>query len=563
MQDAHVTPEAVSESVRLATAIDAKIELDRVLNPRAGEKVTIGYPHLDQFGANFVESVLRMAAYDKEHGDHLLHNSGLVNNGALVPVWGRSMELSFARNTATAAFLSSDSDWLLWWDTDIGVEQNALEKLLEVADPVTAPIVGGLCFIEGDFTHDFKGGLRSSLAPTLYDWAWVEPKSGMPGAYKMITRQSWPTDQATRVGATGCGFLLTHRSVYEKIAAWLQEQGAPPNIWFERIPGPDGERCGEDVSFCLRAHQVGLPIMVHTGVLSTHQKSVWYGAEDYRLKPFTPPAMDILPLPVDQWPKLMVNQDAAQQAARTSPMRDKQVPTSLDEVAIVVPVARRDNATKFLQSLADSLTEAQRELVWVYVMADEDDNGTAKAWDGRASEFYGSLIVDSHRYLREMGSFAEKVNRGFDVSAEPWLFLVGDDVTFHPGWLDQAMEVARITGAQVVGTNDLGNPSVMSGDHATHMFITRDYITRVGASWDGPGLVAHEGYRHWYVDNEIVEAAKHRNTWAPALTSHVEHLHPLFHKGEMDAVYRIGAEAAESDGALWQQRWTAYRNEES
>lgn len=307
-----------------ADAANALIDLERAVNPRAGEKVCIGTPHLNDAGWNYVESLLRAVAYDKQHGNHLLHNSGLMNNGALAAVWGRSMELSHARNTAAASFLSSDSDWLLWIDTDIGFEQDAVEKLLEVADPVTAPIVGGLCFIEGDYSHDFRGGLRSSLAPTLYDWAWVEPKSGMPGAYKMLTRQDWTPGEVTRVGATGCGMLLTHRSVYEKIAAWSMEQGAPAHIWFERIPGPDGELCGEDVSFCLRAHQVDVPVVVHTGVTTTHQKSAWYGVDDYRVKPFTPPPMNVIALPADQWPKLQVNRLAAEEAAASSPIREKQ-----------------------------------------------------------------------------------------------------------------------------------------------------------------------------------------------------------------------------------------------
>jgi hypothetical protein len=322
--DAHFTPEAVRESVRLAEAATAKVELDRALNPRAGEKVCIGVPHLNEAGWNFVESVLRVAAYDKARGNHLLHNSGLMNNGALAAVWGRSMEMAHARNTAAAAFLASDSDWLLWWDSDMGAEQDALERLMAVADPETAPIVGGLCFVEGDYTYDFRGGLRSSLAPTLYDWSWVEPKSGMPGAYKLASRATWPPNEVTRVGATGTGFLLTHRSVYEKISAWLLEQGAPPQIWFERIPGPDGEMCGEDISFCLRAHQVGLPVLVHTGVTTTHQKTVWYGVPEYRAKPFPPPAASVLPLPPDQWPKLVINRKAAEDAARNSPIRDKQ-----------------------------------------------------------------------------------------------------------------------------------------------------------------------------------------------------------------------------------------------
>lgn len=545
----------------LDDAHQAREELAKAVNPRAGEKVTIAYPHLDQFGANMVESTLRMIAWDKQHGDHLMHNSGLVNNGALCSVWGRSMELAHARNTATAAFLSSGSDWMLWIDTDIGFEQDALDKLLSVADPVTAPIVGGLCFIEGEFTHDFRGGLKSSIAPTLYDWCWVEPKNGMPGAYKMITRADWPKDQVTRVGATGCGFLLVHRSAYEQIAGWLLKQGAPGHIWFERIPGPDGEMCGEDVSFCLRAHQVGLPVLVHTGVITTHQKTIWYGDAEYKLKPFTPHDGNVRLLPPDQWPKLMINPQAAEQAARNSPMREKQVPEATEHVAIIVPVAQRqDNALPFLESLAHSITEEQRERVVVYVMTDADDIFTQEAWMKWHGFPYPIQHVDAHRYLREMGSFAEKVNRGYEISKEPWLFLVGDDVKFHKGWLDQAMEVARAWGAAVVGTNDLANPAVLAGEHATHMFIRRDYVVKVGASWDGPGVVAHEGYRHWYVDNEIIEAAKRDNQWAPALESHVEHLHPLFGKGEMDDVYRIGLEAAEADRALWEQRFKTMRD---
>jgi hypothetical protein len=483
-----------------------------------------------------------------------------MNNGALCAVWGRSMEIAHARNTATAAFLSSASDWLLWIDSDIGFEPNALEELLSVANPETAPIVGGLCFIEGDYSHDMHGGLRSSLAPTLYDWAWIEPKSGMPGAYKMITRSEWEPDRPTRVGATGCGMLLTHRSVYEKISAWSSapEQGGPPHIWFERIPGPDGELCGEDVSFCLRAHQVDIPILVHTGVTTTHQKTVWYGVPEYRQKPFTPPPMSIRPLPVDQWPKLTINPHAAEQAARNSPTRTKQVPVAHEEVAIIVPVAKRNNADRFMRSLDASLTGRQEDQIVVYVMADDGDQDVADAWLN--ADLAGVEVrADQHAYLREMGSFAEKVNRGYEISSEPWLFLVGDDVQFHKGWLDQAMEVARTTGKHVIGTNDLGNQVVQAGEHATHMFIRRTYIDNTGASWDGPGIVCHEGYRHWFVDNEIVTAAKQVDAWAPCLLSHVEHLHPLFNKGVGDEVYRIGQDAAEADRELWYQRFNFYR----
>lgn len=527
--------------------------LNKALDPRAGETVCIATPHLDHSGWNYTESLVRMFAYDKARGNHLLHEGGLLNNGAFAPIWGRSTELSHARNTGAAAFLSTEADWLLWIDSDMGFPKNTVEELLAVADPETAPIVGGLCFIEGDYGHDERGGLRSSLAPTLYDWCWVEPSNGMPGAYKMVTRHEWPDNQVTRVGATGTGLLLTHRSVYEKMARWLTEQGAPPNIWFERIPGPDGELCGEDVSFCLRAHQLDLPVLVHTGVITSHQKTIWYSAPDYKQKPFTPPT-NAFPLPPDQWPKLMVNRDAARQAAATSPIRTKQVPEALERVAVIVPVAQRDNALPFLESLMTSITEEQRTRLTVYVMADAGDLPVEEAWGKWAGYPYPRQFFDAHTYLRTMGSFAEKVNRGYGISTEEWLFLVGDDVRFHKGWLDQAMETARTTGKSVIGTNDLGNPAVKNGQHATHMFISRAYVENVGASWDGPGLVCHEGYRHWYVDNEIILAAKQRDEWAPCLLSHVEHLHPYWGKADDDAVYRIGQEAAPADAELFLAR---------
>jgi hypothetical protein len=569
LNDAHFTPEDVAEAMQVlggATNIfdldrtaaqvrAAQNDLNKALNPRSGDKVCIAYPHLDNFGANFVDTILRAAAYDKAHGDYLLHNSGLLNQGALCAVWGRSMELAHARNTATAAFLSSDSDWLLWWDTDIGCEQDAIEKLMEVADPVERPIIGGLCFVEGDYSHDMHGGLRSSLAPTMYDWTWVEPKSGMPGAYKLLNRQDWPEDQLVRVAATGTGFLLVHRSVFEDISAWLVESEAPAQIWFERIPGPDGELSGEDISFCMRANQVGKPIYVHTGITTTHQKTVWYGVPEYRQKPFTPPPMTMIPLPPEQWPKLEINRNAATEAAQNSPTRNKQVPEATEQVAIIVPVAKRDNAQEFLTSLRDSITPEQRERVMVYVMADAEDFTTHEAWMQWHGAPFPRQQVDAHHYLRDMGSFAEKVNRGYEISTEPWLFLVGDDVHFHRGWLDQALEVARTTGARVVGTNDLGNPAVLAGEHATHMLISREYVEKVGASWDGPGVVCHEGYRHWFVDNEIVTAAKQRGQWAPCLASHVEHMHPYFRKGKIDDVYRIGEAAAGLDQVLYKARY--------
>jgi hypothetical protein len=66
--------------------------------------------------------------------------------------------------------------------------------------------------------------------------------------------------------------------------------------------------------------------------------------------------------------------------------------------------------------------------------------------------------------------------------------------------------------------------------------------------------VAHEGYRHWYVDDEIVFAAKQHGVWAMAPLSVVEHLHPMVGKGADDEVYRLGQSHADADGATFEAR---------
>ena len=67
-----------------------------------------------------------------------------------------------------------------------------------------------------------------------------------------------------------------------------------------------------------------------------------------------------------------------------------------------------------------------------------------------AGRFLSSLIASTGR--------AEYYDPGTDVDSltEPWVFLTGDDVTFTPGWLDQAQHVADSYKAEVVQVNGRG-----------------------------------------------------------------------------------------------------------
>lgn len=214
----------------------------------------------------------------------------------------------------------------------------------------------------------------------------------------------------------------------------------------------------------------------------------------------------------------------------------------MSDVAVVVPVLKRPHrAAPFMESLSTDRAS-------VYAVVHHDDAETLSAW----------IAAGANTLLCERSTFAEKVNFAHAVTLQPWLFITGDDVTFHPGWLDELLRVASATGAQVVGSNDLANPRSEDGSHAPHLLISRQYIAEQGASWDGPGIVCHEGYRHMFVDDELVTVAKQRGVFAFAREAIVEHLHPVAGKAEMDATYRLGASYLDVDRSRFAERMREY-----
>lgn len=409
--------------------------------------------------------------------------------------------LPAARNQTISGFLETAVPWLYWSDTDMGFGPETIDRLLAAADPDSRPIVGGLCFAQRERMPDGMGGFRVTAAPTIYDWV-TTPE----GAQGFQSRASYPVNTLLRCSGTGSAHILIHRKVFEAVR---EKHG---DVWYDRIPNETmkGQLISEDLSFCLRATALGFPVFIHTGVRATHHKELWLGESDYWQKAVAPPATE--------------------------------------RVDILVPVLDRpQNAKRFMESL-----RASTGLATVHAIADPGDIATINEWKKAGAD----VIVRPLAAEGRPGTFAEKVNTGYRLTSEyaaPWVFICGDDVRFHAAWLDQAQAVATER-FSVIGTNDLGNPRVIAGEHATHLLMRRKYVDEHGGSWDGPGVLAHEGYRHWFVDDEIVIAAKQRGAWAMALGALVEHMHPLFGKAHDDRVYQLGQQAARKDQAHFKER---------
>ena len=455
------------------------------VNPK--QDVLLAYLCGNEVSQSFQRSLLDLIGYDMHRGQRL-HSWAAVRSG--------TMGIPGGRNSMCELLLKGDADWLFMVDSDMGFGNDVLENLLLTADPVKRPVVGALCFALREHGNDGLGGQYTFPQPTILTW-----QDHDDGIQRFTGVSHYPVNKAVQVGATGGACILIHRSVIERIGG----------DWFTQLPAPgDTTLQGEDISFCFRCKELGIPIWVHTGIRTTHFKHIWLAESDFW--------QSRVPLP------------------------------ATERVDVIIPALHRPQNVK---PLMDSL-RASTGLATAWWVCEPDDH-----------EQINMVITNGGNVIVEPGSFAHKVNTAYERDGwnldgpsppAPWILLVGDDVRFRPGWLDQALDVANRWNADVVGTNDLLNPRVLRGEHATHMLIRRTYIDERGASWDGPGVVCHEGYHHQYVDDEIVWTAKLRGVFQAALGSHVEHVHPLNGSTPMDEIYVLGQSHTKGDKALFDRR---------
>lgn len=223
------------------------------------------------------------------------------------------------------------------------------------------------------------------------------------------------------------------------------------------------------------------------------------------------------------------------------------------DVLVIAPVlARPQNARPLVDSI-DATAAAEWLLVFVCSATDELE---LEACLTLAQEHprVGVTIIPS---LPGPGDFALKTQAGYDGVAYqdvPLVLCAADDLRFHPGWDVAALAVFDEYDVGVVGTVDLGNRQTVAGTHATHPFVARCYIDRHGGAVGEPGTVYHQGYDHQYVDVELCQTAMSRGCYAHAHGSVIEHLHPLWRKGEQDATYRRGSSGALADRRLYERR---------
>lgn len=234
------------------------------------DTVSVGFIHPGEWSAAFGNSLLDLIVADVAGPQRIVsHRFGLLQKNC------GSGQLVESRNYVTQRFLDdSEADWLFMIDTDMGFDADTVERLLEVASEDERPIVGGLCFAMKSAGVGPRYASRYRATPTIYMMA----RDGDEVGFAPILE--YPDDKLVHVDATGAACLLVHRSVFSRIR---DEWG---DVWFDKLTKP-GTRStfGEDLSFCMRAKALDIPMFVHTGVKTTHDKGgVFLDEDTYQLQ---------------------------------------------------------------------------------------------------------------------------------------------------------------------------------------------------------------------------------------------------------------------------------------
>lgn len=180
-----------------------------------------------------------------------------------------STDHALARNEIVEA---SEGEWTLFLDCDHYVEATLLHRLVltmyggqDMTKPPECLVVTGLYFKRRAWWQNE----HETRYPQLYAWSIDPEKEGgiCPLDYlSMLKRGAIEPGQPFHVEACGGGCLLVHRSVFERMAAeWPKEKP------FDNVIAKIG-RMGEDVSFCWRCKQLGIPIVCAPSAESYHKE---------------------------------------------------------------------------------------------------------------------------------------------------------------------------------------------------------------------------------------------------------------------------------------------------
>jgi predicted glycosyltransferase involved in capsule biosynthesis len=159
--------------------------------------------------------------------------------------------ISIQRQSVSKSFEDSDSDWILFLDSDIYVTPEMIKKLFDHANEKNIPVLSGVYFLMMNPNDSLP-----VPAPAFFNFS---------SDNSLIAESIIPHDQLIKIDASGLGMCLIHKSVFLKL-----KEKYPDSNYFNM--DFNGKQIGEDLSFFLKLKELQIPVHVHTGINPQHIK---------------------------------------------------------------------------------------------------------------------------------------------------------------------------------------------------------------------------------------------------------------------------------------------------
>jgi len=447
--------------------------------------VAVGFLHPGEWSACFGLSLVELYLVDATIGSHRLVRQ--------LPKFCAAGGVVAARNEVAEKFLdATDCEWLWMIDSDMGFGPTTVDELIAAADPDTRPVVGGLCFaLRRDRPGVFHGE-KYVIVPSAYRWIETGGEVGFQSILDL------PSDETLmEVSATGAACMLVHRNALDAVRKKYGDH------WFDPVTHPTGPTTfSEDLSFCVRLAAVDIPVFVHTGVGTTHDKG-----------------------------GIFLDREAFDTQAGISQARAA-VPT----YAVVASKDRPEMLATLRSQLAGQVTD-----MFVF------DNGYTTPPPG-VIEAHGWPL---HRMWNTGLDMAEKAAEGSPFN----VLVINDDVEVGAGFCAQLA-----VGLRSDDDNWIAYPNWRGLDLAPGEVVPTTTEKKSGQTMSGwafmlrgeAGLRLDERYQWWYADSDLERRVRAAGKHTVCVGGcHARHLDPL--RSTVEDPERIAQ--VEADEKLFAERW--------
>lgn len=214
-------------------------------------------------------------------------------------------------------------------------------------------------------------------------------------------------------------------------------------------------------------------------------------------------------------------------------------------VTVLLPTTGR--AAQAVERISDlmkqPLPKGVQLVVWTAVP--EDDDETQAAIHSLFQRFPGLKLATRAADTTAVQGWNAAFILAYEDGAD-WFVLGADDIKWHPGWLENALNAAEKSGAQVVGLHD-GHTNLRH--YGAHYMVHREFVEKhLGGCFIPPY------YGSWWFDREVCEKAAGLGLYVPCWEALAEHLHPDWNGAPMDETYKKAWPLHQIDQTIYETR---------